>query len=159
MKPAPSVMVQMVALIGLSALLALAAQYTMPRRIPWSQDWERAVMDKAQASGIQVASLDEVQDITRQMTHIILDARSTADYLEGHLPGAFSLPDSEMEAYLPGVLPLLSPEQPVLVYCSGKACDESLQLGMKLKEQGFTNLLLFAGGILEWNAAGLPLQQ
>ena len=53
---------------------------------------------------------------------------------------------------------MLTPEQPILVYCSGQACDESLLVSSNLLEQGFTNVSLFAGGMEEWLAAGHDLE-
>jgi hypothetical protein len=52
----------------------------------------------------------------------------------------------------------LQPAQQVMVYCSGRECDDALLLGIFLKSQGSQNVVLFLDGIAGWKAAGLPLQ-
>ena len=146
-------------LLGLSLLMAVAAQRIMPSRIPWQERWSHKVSDAAARTGVRVAELAEVQDIVRRQSHLLLDARPLSDYQAGHLPGAFPLPQTDIATHLPAVQPLLTPGQPLLVYCSGLACDESLELARLLRAQGMTNVVLFAGGIQAWQQAGLELQR
>jgi rhodanese-related sulfurtransferase len=54
---------------------------------------------------------------------------------------------------------LLTPEQPIVVYCSGPECDESLKLGEILITAGYTNIALFAGGMTAWTEAGYEVQR
>jgi len=56
------------------------------------------------------------------------------------------------------VMILLTPDTPILTYCSGEECDESFQVSEFLREQGFTNVVLFAGGYTAWEAGGLPTE-
>jgi rhodanese-related sulfurtransferase len=70
-----------------------------------------------------------------------------------------SLPVSDLDNHLPALAGLLTPEQPILVYCSGAECEESLELGRFLIASGYTNIALFAGGMAEWTAAGHPVEQ
>ncbi len=69
-----------------------------------------------------------------------------------------TLPELEFEDYFPDIQPLLMPDLTILVYCSGKECDESLNLCVLLQQQGYENLVLFAGGMQEWKAAGKPIE-
>ena len=39
-------------------------------------------------------------------------------------------------------------------YCARSDCDEGLELALFLRHTGYTNTLLFAGGLAEWRAAG-----
>lgn len=157
-RPAVPLWRQVLLLLGCAAAAGLLAQAVSPNRIPWREDWSRYVETKALAAGLTLAKVDDVQRILHEQSHLLLDARPVADYDKGHLPGALSLPQTDLDTYYPQLLPLLTPAQPLLVYCSGLECDESLLLSVYLREQGFTNVTLFAGGYLAWKAAGLPLE-
>lgn len=155
----PTILGPALLLLAFSAGLAGVSQVIFPKRIPWVQDWANMVENKAAEDGIRVIDLAAMKAIVDKQSHILLDARRMGDYLAGHIPGAFALPDAEFDANLPNVLPLLTPSQPIVTYCSGKSCDESIHLTKKLQAQGFTNIVLFAGGIVEWKEAGHPVQQ
>jgi rhodanese-related sulfurtransferase len=88
-----------------------------------------------------------------------MDARPPADFAAGHLAGAFSVPSEQIEKYLPAVMPLLTREQPIMTYCSGHECDESLKLSKHLLQNGFTNVVLFVGGFSDWTEAKLPVEK
>jgi rhodanese-related sulfurtransferase len=149
----------MALLLIATAVLGTASHWVNPRRIPWRQDWSNYVQQKASELGVPVVSLDEARLIVDRQSHIILDARPAADYAAGHLPGAFALPHAALETYLPPLQPLLSPSQPMMTYCSGLECDESLLLTRELHAMGFTNAVLFAGGMTAWRAAGLKVER
>jgi len=158
-RPAPGVLAQMLLLLALSLAGTLVAyrfyDSPLPLRYAWAEHVERAALEK----GMNVATVAATREIADAFSHIILDARREADYLAGHLPGALSLPAADFDRYFQGIAPLLTPEQPILVYCSGHDCDESLQLGEMLRQAGFTNLTLFVGGIKEWEDAGFPVER
>ena len=136
----------------------MLAQAFSPTRIPWREDWSRYVETKALQAGLPLAALADVQRMVREQSHLVLDARPVADYDRGHIPGALSLPQTELDTYYPQILPLLTPAQPVLVYCSGQECDESFLLSVYLREQGYTNVALFVGGYQAWTAAAQPAE-
>jgi rhodanese-related sulfurtransferase len=150
---------QMVALLALSGVAGWGAHALTAHPLPWRQSWSNQVLAKAADSGVRLVTLAETKALIEQQDILLLDARLNRDYLIGHLPGAFSLPALELDTYLGQVMPLLSATQPLLVYCSGTSCDESLQLAELLRKQGFTNLVLFAGGMAEWEQAGLKVEK
>jgi rhodanese-related sulfurtransferase len=53
---------------------------------------------------------------------------------------------------------LLSPEDEIVVYCSGPKCVASVEAFYRLKKSGYENVCRYAGGIEEWEEAGLPLE-
>jgi rhodanese-related sulfurtransferase len=130
-----------------------AANAVGPRRIPWRQDWSHHVESKAIEAGLALATLDDVQRMVATGTHLLLDARSLRDYDAGHIPGAWSLPNEDRETSFASLQGLFNPAQPILIYCSGKECDESFHLCLFFKQQGLTNVALYVGGYLEWSAA------
>jgi rhodanese-related sulfurtransferase len=87
-------------------------------------------------------------------SHLLFDARPAPAYDAGHLPGALSLPASDLDAALPQWQAALGPDQPVIVYCAGGACTESLPVAAALRGVGVREVLVFAGGYLAWTADG-----
>ena len=152
-------MLQMAGLVVVSAACGAIANSFGPKRIPWQQAWSEKVAGAAEEIGIRTATLEDAQRILDEGMHFIFDARSPTDFEAGHLPGAMLFYSEEMDTYFPEYAMMLTPEQGVMVYCSGKACDESLLVSKMLFEQGFTNVHLFAGGMEEWTAAGLPTER
>jgi rhodanese-related sulfurtransferase len=68
-----------------------------------------------------------------------------------HIPGSlhFDTPD---ELYAS-----VRPEDEVIVYCSNVDCLASVALYRDLVRRGYGNVRRYAGGLLEWEDAGLPL--
>lgn len=148
----------------LSAILVVAiclgtlAQFFGPAPIPWVQDHSQSPSAKARAAGIGIVSLEQVRDLVSGGDFLILDARSARDFEAGRLPGAISFPNATRAESYYELAALLQPDQPLLVYCSGKTCDDALQLGLFLREQGSQKVLLFADGFHAWREAGLPVE-
>ena len=80
--------------------------------------------------------------------YMIIDVRSEAEYKEGHVKNAVSLPNEEIivdNEKIETILP--DKNQMLLVYCrSGKRSKEALT---KLVNMGYTNVYSF-GGIIDW---------
>jgi rhodanese-related sulfurtransferase len=116
--------------------------------------------DSAQvrAEGIRVITLEEARRKVEGGVQII-DARRKADFVEGHIPGALLLDYYAMGTYMDDVLPLLSNEREIMLYCSEISCDDSELLAKELYSIGFKKLLVFRGGFVEWAHAGLPVER
>lgn len=91
---------------------------------------------------------------------LFLDARRTAMYVEGHIPGAKSF--SAWEDGLPEKVDQLSLftadlKLPVVIYCSGGDCHDSHLVAQKLWLAGFRNLRIYTDGYPDWAARKLPV--
>lgn len=76
---------------------------------------------------------------------IIVDARTSEEFAEGHIPGAILIPEYEIADCAQTELP--DKNQLILVYCrSGRRSKIASQA---LVELGYTNVKEF-GGIIEW---------
>ncbi len=69
-----------------------------------------------------------------------------------HIPGSlhFDKPD-ELYAQV-------HPHDEVVVYCSNVDCLSSVALYRELVRRGYRNVRRYAGGLLDWEDAGLPLE-
>lgn len=126
--------------------------------IAWVQDWGRYVEARALKEGIPLISAEEARRQADTGAAMLLDARPDAEYDAGYLPGALSLPYQRVDEVFPDVQLFLFPDQPLVTYCSGPSCDEALLLALFLREQGYTNVSLFAGGYEGWLAAGYAVE-
>ena len=88
---------------------------------------------------------------------LILDARETRQYEEGHIAGAISLPFSGAPADPERVRRLDSGGRPIVVYCLSRTCELSKDLARLLIESGKREVLVLEGGFREWEAAGYPV--
>ena len=95
----------------------------------------------------------EVAELIRQGVVVAVDVRDASAYGRAHLPSAKSLPIDEIESRLAELFML--PGQPVLY---DRAGEKTKDLVAKMAETG-TPLAFLEGGILAWEAEGLPVER
>ena len=100
---------------------------------------------------VPVRELDrsELMQRARSGELLVLDVRPTEEFAQGHIPGALSIPVSELADRL-GELPA---DADVVAYCRGAYCVMSHDVVRLLRERGRRAEVL-AEGMLEWRAAG-----
>ncbi|MDB6152583.1 MAG: rhodanese domain protein [Chthoniobacteraceae bacterium] len=106
---------------------------------------------------INMVSLDEVIALVSRPDVIALDARPRVFYELGHLPGARSLSREQFAVDFA----LLENElrgHTLLVYCSDAGCEDSAIVAHELQKRGLGPLILFPGGLEEWEAAAHPVE-
>jgi rhodanese-related sulfurtransferase len=142
-----------------TGLLGLLANTVLPTRIPWAHPWSRDTELRAQGAEVPLVSLEEAREIVEAGSHLVLDARTRVQFRKGHLPGAFSVPQTEAVTALGEVQMLMTKDQPILVYCAESGCDEGLLLCLLLRQQGYRKTALFLDGYRPWAAAGLDVEK
>jgi rhodanese-related sulfurtransferase len=85
---------------------------------------------------------------------MLLDARLPWLFGRGHIPGAVSLPVSSFATALAPLLPRLRAARLVIVYCGGPNCDDAADLAGKLFGAGIKDLLIYRGGVEDWQRRG-----
>jgi thioredoxin len=95
----------------------------------------------------------ELSELLKQGAVVAVDVRDEAAYNRAHLPGAKSLPIDQLESRLAELFML--PGQPVLYDRSG---DKTKELAERMNESG-TPVAFLEGGILAWEAEGLPVDR
>lgn len=92
-----------------------------------------------------------------QQGALFLDARRSSVYEQGHVAGARSVSVWEVDVD-DKVKNLLDERQdqdlPIVVYCSGGACEDSHMLAQKLWGVFFTNVLVYKDGWPDWQKRG-----
>ena len=153
MKSTPSTtLFGFVLILAVSLVSGLLARTRSENPLPWRQAWGERLASQARAEGFAVVERAEVEAILAAGTHLVFDAREADEFHAGHLPGAMSLPGSAFDEHFPGILPLLMPEGPILVYCSSPACDAALNLARQLRDAGYPMVSYYADGYEDWTA-------
>jgi len=133
--------------------------------LPVSINTPNATLQRLQQRGLQLVNSNEVVELFRDPRHeqglvVFIDARDDTHYAAGHIPGAWQFHHYRPENYLPTVLPVCLNALQVVVYCTGGECEDSEFAAIMLRDAGVPSesLFVYAGGITEWKASGLPLE-
>ncbi|MDX1614174.1 MAG: rhodanese-like domain-containing protein [Candidatus Promineifilaceae bacterium] len=111
-----------------------------------------------QEAAIDLAALppevdvDTVAEIADREEVFLLDVREQWEYDEAHIPGVYLLPMNEVPARLNEI----PTDQTVIVTC--RTGNRSGQVTNYLRNQGFSNVHNMAGGIVDWQAEGYPVE-
>lgn len=152
-KPSAGVTARKALWLVLAALiLAAAVNLVHPKRIPWVGDWANRVEAQAVAEKMPLVQLSDMLNILRDGSRLFVDARPFAEYAQAHLPGALSLPFQTLEKNAEAKTAVLASAKPLVVYCSGPECDDSLLLALKLRDAGRGDIAVFIGGMELWQS-------
>ena len=92
------------------------------------------------------------QTLERDRSLQLVDVRSRAEWLQGHLPGAISVPLLDLRSRMQ----LIDPTKPSLVYChEGYRATTAASI---LLQQSSSDIGILIDGIEGWSASGLPLE-
>lgn len=75
----------------------------------------------------------------------VVDVRTSADYMEGHIQGAIHIDEEKIEEGLK----FLDKNKTTIVYCYNMLCQLSAKCAIKFIENGFKTMEL-EGGFKEW---------
>lgn len=98
-------------------------------------------------------SSDQLKDVVEHSDHgLLLDLRKPDDYELEHIAGSVNVP---LESLAPAELLCSHSKRPVYLVCTnGKRASQAATL---FQTQGFSDLIILAGGILAWRVQGFPL--
>ena len=91
---------------------------------------------------------------------LFLDARRTSVFEEGHIAGARSFPvweadvDDRVNALFNERSDPSDQNKPIVIYCSGGACEDSHMLAQKLWAIQFNNVYVYKDGFPDWQKRG-----
>lgn len=145
-------------LMVVAATLAAAANTVLPGRIPWVEESDGHSDDMVKSQGFAVLTSADMKRILGCNTHVLIDARPSADFDAGHLPGAIPLPREDVVELFPQVQLLCAKDNPVVVYCSGGSCDDALVIARFLRSHGYSDVSLYADGFAKWRSQGLSVE-
>jgi rhodanese-related sulfurtransferase len=98
-------------------------------------------------------SRQEVKAGLANQSIILVDVREPDEFKSGHIPGAQSTPLSSFD---PSTLPKAAGKTVVLYCHSGRRAGLALA---KAKEAGRGDIQVYSGSMLDWQAAGEPIEK
>lgn len=102
--------------------------------------------------GLEPVRRETLLERARAGTVLVVDVRPSEEYRAGHVPGAISVPLSELERRLGE----LTSDKEVVAYCRGPYCVLAFRAVELLRAHGLQARRL-EDGFPEWRAAGLPV--
>jgi glyoxylase-like metal-dependent hydrolase (beta-lactamase superfamily II)/rhodanese-related sulfurtransferase len=113
--------------------------------------WVRAHGGIARVRSITVAEAPAW--LTEHRDAVVVDVRELREYVAGHVPGAVSIPQSELALHLDEV----PKDSDVLMVCQGGV--RSLKCSGFLRDVGYERIVNLLGGTEAWMQAGLPTEK
>ena len=130
----PLALRQMLAILLLAVIPAVATGLWHPRRPSWQSD--EVTLAAAGAWGQSV---------------LWVDARPDSDFARAHIPGAQPLNEDHWDDLLPGLLDHWDATRKVVVYCSSLSCQTSRDVARRLREEvNLPNVFVLEGGWEAW---------
>lgn len=106
--------------------------------------YQRGYYTLWQMGSVERIDAFQAEKLMKESELTVLDVREENEYNISHLPGAIRYQDDLLDG--------LSPDQPILVYCTVGL--RSNDLAKKLSDQGFRKVYEIKGGILSWANKG-----
>lgn len=104
--------------------------------------------------GIEFVTREDLaKRLRRKDDLVVLDVRPAEEYAAGHVPGAISIPVTELRRRLKE----LPKNKGIVAYCRGSYCAFAPQAARYLHKKGYRTSVLEAG-LPDWEAAGLPVE-
>jgi len=103
---------------------------------------------------LEPVTRDELRAQLRKGSVIVLDVRPAEEFEAGHIPGAISIPTTELRRRLKEI----PKGHEIVACCRGPYCVYSYDAIETLRPKGFDTRRL-EGGFVEWLAAGLPIER
>ena len=114
-------------------------------------EWRREGLELA---SISVERCEHIRQMLQSDSPVqLVDVRSRAEWLRGHLPGAISLPLLDLDPKRQ----LIDPSKPSLVYCH-EGFRATTAASILLRGSGAADLGILIDRVEGWSALGLPLE-
>ncbi len=104
----------------------------------------------------------EFKQLTVAKAVAIVDVRGEVEFARGHIPGAISLPDTDLAARSPAAEKIIGAlrqsKVPVVIYCACPAEITSLRIARTLRDAGVGDARALTGGWVDWFNDGNPVE-
>lgn len=85
---------------------------------------------------------------------VVINVLDASDFQDCHITGSINIPFDQMEERMK----TLNKKDSYVLYCSNYSCTAAPFMAQTMKEDGFENVAIFHGGIVEWYQKGYPYQ-
>jgi rhodanese-related sulfurtransferase len=150
---AKSLIMQVVSILAVTTLLALAANALSPLGISVTRALTLRELDARYITAEETKARHEAGQ------SLFLDARRAEHFARGHIAGAQSIPGDEFDQRFVDMAAWLPKEAEIVIYCDGKSCGLGRQVADKLAPLGYTRIVIFRDGWAGWKERGWPVEQ
>ena len=152
-------------LLVVAVFLALLTNTFSPASIPLFGQWDESKgviranpNDDIFNLGFEIGNVETAKEIYDEGDTIFIDARDINAFEEGHIKGAVLFPIVEFDARIENFIDHYEPDQNIIIYCSGRSCEDSHHLAQLLTEFGYENILVMIDGFPGWEEKGFPVE-
>ncbi len=144
--------------VHLTAIVALALALVPQDAVAQAGSIFQATLAEPNQKTEEV-NTEQVRRIIIDGSALIVDTRSRAEYVAGHIPGARLL-DGPASAQVAAIERLVNGDKSkaLVLYCNGPYCGQSRRLSDQLVAAGFTSVRRYQLGIPIWRALGGPTE-
>ncbi|MFH0733672.1 MAG: rhodanese-like domain-containing protein [bacterium] len=145
----------------LSIFMAFLYNYISPKGLsilpqnPIGKD-EINKLESNKKNKINVISVEMAKKFFDENNAVFIDSRDPWEFSEGHIFNAINIPEFSFSPYLP-IVKSLDKNATYIIYCSSSDCELSRKLASRLKDSGYTKLIVFSGGWEAWLNARFPI--
>ena len=90
----------------------------------------------------------------RREGYALINVLDRQTFLDGHIPRSINVP----KGHESGLEQMYDKNKEMILYCASPQCPASKTVARTLEEAGFTNVLVYEGGMSEWEAAGFTVE-
>ena len=114
------------------------------------------VQAKLLLARVSKATINAAVQMVNKQDGIFVDIRTPDNFSKGHIANSVNVTAIEIKA---GKLNRIDKkkEKPVIIVGKDKLDTDSFNSASELKKNGYTQVFILEGGIIEWSAANLPL--
>jgi rhodanese-related sulfurtransferase len=109
--------------------------------------------------GSKNLSWPQTQSLLASNQIVLVDARHVGDFQTEHIPGAISLSSTCTDAELAAFASKYPRDTALVVYCESRTCPASHNLARRLRADGYTNVRVMPGGIVEYRTSKAASQR
>ncbi|MDY6790322.1 MAG: rhodanese-like domain-containing protein [Thermodesulfobacteriota bacterium] len=157
---------ELIIILSVTVIAAFTVNYFSPNGIALFGQWDtsqgvitaKPKNDPVSGDFLQINDANTAKKIYDAGKAVFVDARSFEVFINGHIKNAVSIPANQFFEFIDHFKTKYPSTTPVIVYCSGRECNDSHELAQYLMEEGYENVNVFIDGYQEWKKRGYPVE-
>lgn len=160
-------LVEIFLILMLASSAGLLRNHIHTKGIPLKGHWDKSEgvvtagsNNSDPAAGVleEIRSPAEAKKLFDTGKYLFVDARGTEMFMEGRVKGAVSFPVNKFDALWQDFIKKYPVGTSMIIYCSGRECEDSHTLGGLLEGMGYSGIKIMIDGFLGWHEGGFPIE-
>lgn len=158
---------EIIVILSFVILVAFLGNHLNPKGIALFGQWNK---DKGVVSAVskdapvipvsfEINDVKEAKSVFDEGRTLFVDARAEEVFRQGRVKGAISLPVDDFNSKGQAFLDKYPPATRMIVYCSGRECEDSHTLAGFFKDLGYSNVRIMIDGYPGWEKGGYPVEK